>query len=170
MSPKGEYLAERDHVPHVLRWNAWKSCSPSSLSRLSLSYSHAQYALSHYSQHSVLYEKADKSSGTLLPLPALYLFGAPVNCLGCGKEASGWNFHLVSSITTLPPPPPPPPNRLSPLALPPNPAVDPLVNVYADASMGRIAPELLCDEVSGGGCGLWPRDMPPAVGMPPVLL
>jgi hypothetical protein len=47
--------------------------------------------------------KLDTSRGTLLPLPALYLFGAPVYCLGGGSCDSSWNFHLVSCIGWFPP-------------------------------------------------------------------
>ena len=86
-----------------------------------------------------IYANARRSSGTLLPLPALYLLGPPINCLGIGKASSGWNLNLVSWTTNLAPPPPPPPTWLVPRERPGEP---PFVRVYADASMGCNVPEL----------------------------
>jgi len=95
-----------------------------------------------------------RSSGTLLPLPALYLLGPPVNGLGIGNASSGWNLNLLSWTTNLAPPLPPP-IWLVPRERPGEP---PFVRVYADASMGCNAPELA------------PRDWPPAVGIEVVDL
>lgn len=44
-----------------------------------------------------------RSSGTLLPLPALYRFATPVNCRGGGSCDSSWNFHLPSLTVCAPP-------------------------------------------------------------------
>lgn len=46
---------------------------------------------------------APRSSGTLLPLPALYFLGPPTNALGGGRSLSSLNFHRLSSMTILPP-------------------------------------------------------------------
>ena len=43
----------------------------------------------------------ERFSGTLLPRPALYFFGPPMNSLGLGNSLSGWNRHLESSIGVL---------------------------------------------------------------------
>ena len=42
------------------------------------------------------YRNALRSSGTLLPLPALYLLLVPAKSLGFGNCSSPWNFHLPS--------------------------------------------------------------------------
>lgn len=42
------------------------------------------------------YSYALKSNGTLLPLPALYLFGPLVKSLGRGNCPSSWKRHLRS--------------------------------------------------------------------------
>jgi hypothetical protein len=101
-----------------------------------------------------LHANALRSNGTLLPLPALYLFGPPLNGLGMGNASSGWNLNLVSCTTNLAPPLPPP-IWLVPRERAGEP---PFVRVYADASMGCNAPELD------------PRDWPPAVGIEVVDL
>lgn len=44
----------------------------------------------------------ERSSGTLLPLPALYLFGPPMNSLGLGSSLSAWKLNLSSSILVGP--------------------------------------------------------------------
>lgn len=50
-----------------------------------------------------IYSYADKSSGTLLPLPLRYTFLNPLNSCGFGKSLSSFHFHLLSSITILSP-------------------------------------------------------------------
>jgi hypothetical protein len=96
-----------------------------------------------------VYSNALKSSGTLLPLPALYLLGPPLNCLGMGSDSSGWNLNLASWTVNLGPLPP------LPIWLVPRERAGepPFVRVYAEASMGCRAP--VPD----------PRDCPPAVGI-----
>jgi hypothetical protein len=98
---------------------------------------------------SYAYSNALKSSGTLLPLPALYLLGPPLNCLGMGSDSSGWNLNLASWTVNLGPPPP------LPIWLVPRERAGepPFDRVYAEASMGCNAP--VPD----------PRDCPPAVGI-----
>ena len=51
---------------------------------------------------SMLQRNCERFSGTLLPRPALYFFGPPMNSLGLGSSTSGWNRHLESSILVLP--------------------------------------------------------------------
>ena len=46
----------------------------------------------------ILQRNCERSNGTLLPLPALYLFGPALNSLGFGSSLSGWKRHLESSI------------------------------------------------------------------------
>jgi hypothetical protein len=95
------------------------------------------------------YSNALRSSGTLLPLPALYLLGPPLNCLGMGSDSSGWNLNLASWTVNLGPPPP------LPIWLVPRERAGepPFDRVYAEASMGCNAP--VPD----------PSDCPPAVGI-----
>ena len=51
---------------------------------------------------SILQRNWVRFSGTLLPRPALYFFGPPINSLGLGNSPSGWNRHLDSSIMVPP--------------------------------------------------------------------
>ena len=48
--------------------------------------------------HRINQVNCDKSSGTLLPLPALYLFAPPIKSLGFGNWWSSWNLHRGSSV------------------------------------------------------------------------
>lgn len=89
------------------------------------------------------YSKAAKSSGTLLPLPALYRFGPPTKSRGFGNDSSGWNFHFGFSITILPAPVASR-DGLGDVALP-------FVSVYDDASSGRLVGA--ADGGGGGGAG-----------------
>jgi hypothetical protein len=81
-------------------------------------------------EHTQNYSKAERSNGTVLPLPARYILVAPENSRGLGSVASGWNLNRVSSIVMRPPPillPPVPCDRLGDFA--------PLLNVYDEASI-----------------------------------
>lgn len=106
----------------------------------------------HFFSPSIFQEKAPKSNGTLLPLPALNLLPPPKNSLGLGNCSSPWNFHLVSCTVNLPLPPPVPGLApLSPRLLVPEP-LD--VKVYELASGILVRP---------------PTGAPPAVGIPPLF-
>lgn len=54
--------------------------------------------------HSQVYSKAERSNGTVLPLPARYILVTPENSRGLGSVSSGWNLNRVSSIVVRPPP------------------------------------------------------------------